>query len=76
MVEATDLYVQNKADWDKLMEESKKKLVMVDFTASWCPPCQAMKPHVIKVAGDMKNEVIVRMLDVDKNKSIARDEGI
>jgi len=28
-------FIENKEQWDALMEESKTKLVVVDFTASW-----------------------------------------
>ena len=28
-------YIESKEEWDALMEESKSKLVVVDFTASW-----------------------------------------
>ena len=29
-------FIETQDEWSALMEESKSKLVVVDFTASWC----------------------------------------
>ena len=29
-------FIESQEEWSALMEESKSKLVVVDFTASWC----------------------------------------
>ena len=30
--------IETQAEWSALMEDSKAKLVVVDFTATWCVP--------------------------------------
>jgi len=34
--------IETKAEFDELLKESK--LVVIDFTATWCPPCQMIAP--------------------------------
>ena len=41
--------------------------VLVDFTAAWCPPCQAIKPVLEEVAGEQAGKLEVVQLDVDEN---------
>jgi len=37
---------------DVKLSEQKGKVVMLDFWATWCPPCRASLPHVQKLASD------------------------
>merc|ERR1740123_440305 len=42
------------------------KLVVIDFHASWCPPCQMIKPHFEQWAKDYPEALLVKV-DVDAN---------
>ena len=46
--------------------------VLVDFWASWCPPCRAMNPTVEALARDFK----VCKVNVDTNQELAAHYGI
>jgi len=51
------------------------RTVLVDFWASWCPPCRALAPAIEALAGE-RADVVVGKLDVDANPEIAERYGV
>lgn len=49
--------------------------VVVDFWASWCEPCKALRPVLEEVAGTME-EVSFVALDVDANPNTPATYGV
>ena len=62
-----------KAEFDETIKTDK--LVVVDFTATWCPPCQAIAPKFEKLAEGAPEVVFVKV-DVDDNAETAGACGI
>ena len=60
---------------DEFTEQIKNKLVLVDFYANWCGPCQMLSPILEELEKENKDLTIVK-IDVDKNESLARKHGI
>jgi thioredoxin len=60
-----------KADYDKLLSTDKK--VLVDFYAEWCGPCKKMAPYLDKMTTELKDNVIIIRIDVDKNEALANE---
>lgn len=53
-------------------ETIKDGVTLVDFWATWCPPCRKLGPIVEEVALEIGDRAVVAKLDVDHNKQTAR----
>jgi thioredoxin 1 len=47
------------------------QLVLVDFFATWCGPCQALAPVLKDVKSELGAQVSIIKMDVDKNQELA-----
>jgi thioredoxin 1 len=54
----------------------QKGLVVVDFWAPWCGPCQIMGPIIDQFAEDNKGKVRVGKLNVDESSKMASKYGV
>jgi len=53
----------------------EEKLTVVDFTATWCGPCQRIAPAFAKMAEDLPDIQFIKV-DVDENDETAQACGI
>ncbi|XP_028403748.1 thioredoxin-like [Dendronephthya gigantea] len=68
-------YLETQAEFDAFREEHKDKLVVIDFTASWCGPCKHIAPAFEKLANEYPNVAFAKV-DVDNNSEVAESEGV
>ena len=59
------------------IEDVKKseKLVLLDFFATWCGPCQMVSPLVDEIAEEHP-EYLVGKIDIDEETDLAEDFGV
>jgi putative thioredoxin len=55
-------------------QKSFDKPVLIDFYATWCGPCQMLKPILEKIAQEY--DVVVAKVNIDDNQSLAHDYGV
>lgn len=60
-----ELNVTGDLNLEKL--KSYKLPIIIDYGAEWCPPCQMMKPDIIKLNKELQGKAIIKMVDVDEN---------
>jgi len=68
--------LETKDEFDNQLTDAGNKLLVVDFTATWCPPCQTIKPKYHKLAEELGDTVVCVAVDVDVNKETSEDCGI
>ena len=62
-------------EFQKIIESAGDKLVVVDFFAVWCPPCQAIAPKIEALAAENTGVIFVK-IDVDQAADAASAAGI
>ncbi|WP_010251108.1 thioredoxin [Myroides injenensis] len=46
------------------------QLVLVDFFATWCGPCQMLTPVLKEVKAVLQDQITIIKIDVDKNTAL------
>ncbi|WP_430506447.1 thioredoxin [Haloparvum sp. PAK95] len=80
LVEAADtlstpeepVYVNSQAELDATVNEND--VVLVDFYADWCGPCQMLEPILENLAAE--TDAAVAKVDVDQNQQLASHYGV
>jgi len=49
---------------------------MLDFTATWCPPCKMLKPILLEIAEELKDKLVLIVADVDNNEEFSTASGV
>jgi putative thioredoxin len=60
----------------EVMEESKRRPVLVDFWAPWCGPCKTLGPVIEKVVRASGGKVKLAKMNIDEHPQVAQQLGI
>ncbi|TKY57670.1 Thioredoxin H-type [Spatholobus suberectus] len=69
--------VRTVESWKQQLERGKEsnKLIVVDFTASWCGPCRFIAPVLAEIARNTPEAIFLKV-DVDELRTVAEECSI
>ncbi|NOU46428.1 MAG: thioredoxin [Bacteroidales bacterium] len=53
-------------------QQTKNKLVLIDFWAGWCAPCRMMAPVLNDVASELSGNQFVGKVNIEQYQSLAQ----
>lgn len=69
-----EIRVGDETDLARLLEENRGKVVLVDFWATWCPPCMELLPHTLEMAKKYSaRDLAVILVAINDPKEQAED---
>ena len=57
--------------YQKVIQASHEKVVVVDFWADWCSPCKILTPILEKVVASFGGRVILAKVNIEQNRELA-----
>lgn len=70
LIFAADLASLDQAGLTTLLEKNRGKVIMLNFFATWCPPCKAEIPEIVKLRSAWpEDKLLIVGLSVDEKKA-------
>jgi putative thioredoxin len=62
--------IDNMEQFNKIMEISNERLLILEFYADWCPPCKELAPILEKIAKEKSETVAIYRIDTDRHREL------
>jgi thioredoxin len=62
--------IDNVEQFNKIMEISNERLLILEFYADWCPPCKELAPILEKIAEEKSETVAIYKIDTDRHSEL------
>ncbi|MFX0040653.1 MAG: thioredoxin [Promethearchaeota archaeon] len=72
----TIIEIHSTEEFNKLLNDYADKVIIIDFWAVWCGPCQFFAPIFKKLHGEYRKNFVFVKVNVDENNAIAMKYGI
>jgi thioredoxin 1 len=63
-------FLQTNDEYNQLIQ-SESRLIVLDFTATWCGACSVLAPELDKLQAHYQNQVLFCKVDVDDLQEVA-----
>ena len=70
------LIIRNKDDFHNLIKELRDRILLVEFFAKWCGPCQTLATKLEDLANTYNGRVLIVKVDVDEFEEIALEYDV
>jgi len=57
--------------FNKIIETSEERLLILDFYADWCPPCKELEPILEKIAKEESDMISIYKINIDQNRELS-----
>ncbi|XP_072904683.1 thioredoxin-like [Hemitrygon akajei] len=69
------LKLHSQAEFTAKLQEAGDKIVIVDFSATWCGPCKKIEPDFAALSEEF-TDMIFCSVDVDEVEDLAQSKGV
>lgn len=77
MADSLFIFEATRDNFDELViHRSQDTLVLVDFWAAWCQPCQMLMPVLAKMAEESQGAFILVKVNSDENQELSAQYGV
>lgn len=64
----------NNTNFQKTINDNN--VVLVDFYADWCGPCQRLQPTLENISSELEGKAVISKINVDNNLELSQQFGI